>query len=79
MAAKKTEPAAHVTTDTIDVARLQAANGVTFFVKFNRKLKSCGVTLGREFPTYHDDFVVSFDAMRAFVKLVTKYTGKGRR
>ena len=71
--AKKKEPATVVTTDTIDIARLVAGNGVTFFCKFNKKTKAVGVTLGREFPEHGDDFVVSFDAMRAFAKLINRY------
>ena len=72
---EKKGTAATVTVSSVDVARLVAGNGVTFFVTFNKTNRACGVSIGREHSS--DDFVVSFDAIRAFAKLLNKHTGKG--
>ena len=75
MPRKPKEPSVTVTIDKVDHARLVAGNGVTFFAKFNKARKACQVSIGREDST--DPLVVSFDSIRAFARLIQKYTGRG--
>jgi hypothetical protein len=66
-----------VTVNTVDVARLVAANGVTFYATFNKTAKTVGVCIGREPREGEEQFVVSAPAARAFAQLILKHTRKG--